>query len=340
MSSEQKSRMSRRLFVRQTGVLAGGVLLGTGPGTVQSAEPAAPSVGGPLPQRVLGRTGVSVTTFTLGTAPCGFAKGVSPHQIGDIVNAALDEGVNSIDTAPAYTKAEEGVGLGLGKRRKDVFLATKVAADSLDEAEKSLAKSMRLLKTDYIDLLYYHSLGNRKIQGAMEPEGVFTWLLKQKKAGKCRFVGVSGHNLPGRFPVFLNSGEVDVLLTIVNFVDRHTYRFEDDILPIAEKHNIGVVAMKVFGGARRSTGSYGNPKSPPELDEKHLKLAVRYSLSTPGVATLNLGVHNIEQVRINAQMLRDFQPLPKDEYASAVSLGKDLASQWGEHFGPVKEATA
>jgi predicted aldo/keto reductase-like oxidoreductase len=281
-----------------------------------------------------------VTALTLGTAPCGFAKGVSPKQIGEIVNVALDEGINSIDTAPAYTKAEEGVGLGLGRRRKDVFLATKVAANTLDEAEKSLAESFRLLKTDYIDLLYYHSLGNRDIRGAMEPEGVFTWLVKQKKAGKCRFVGVSGHNLPSRFPAFLNSGQVDVLLTIVNFVDRHTYRFEDDILPIATRHNIGIVAMKVFGGSRRSTGSYGNPKSPPELDEKHLELAVRYSLSTPGVVTLNLGVHNSDQVRKNVQMLKNFQPLSPEEYQAAIQLGKQLATRWGEHFGPVKEAAA
>lgn len=98
----------------------------------------------------------------------------------------------------------------------------------------------------------------------------------------------------------------DVLLTIVNFVDRHTYRFEEDVLPIAQRHNIGIVATKVFGGARKNSGGYANPQSPPELDEKHLELALRYSLSTPGVCTLN--------------------------------IGKSLASKWGAHFGPVKEA--
>ncbi|MEN6494136.1 MAG: aldo/keto reductase [Thermoguttaceae bacterium] len=340
MSRNQQSPLSRRGFVRQTGLLAGGIVLGAGLPPLPGAEPASASPAGPLPQRVLGRTGVSVTTFTLGTAPCGSAEGVSPREIADIVNVALDEGVNSIDTAPAYVKAEEGVGLGLGKRRSGVFLATKVAADTIEDAEKSLAKSLRLLKTDYLDLVYYHSLGNRKIQGAREAEGVFTWLAKQKKAGKARFLGVSGHNLPGRFPAFLESGEVDVLLTIVNFVDRHTYRFEEDVLPIASKHKIGIVAMKVFGGARQKSGGYKNPKSPPQMDPKHLELAVRYSLSTPGVTTLNLGVQNADQVRKNVQMLKTFQPLPPDEYQAAIALGKPLASQWGEHFGPLREASA
>lgn len=338
MSSDHDLPLSRRGFVRQAGVLAGSVLLGAGGAPLQAAESVPPASNGPLPQRVLGRTGVSVTTFTLGTAPCGSATGVSPHEIADIVNVALDEGVNSIDTAPAYVKAEEGVGLGLGKRRKEVFLATKVAADTLEEAEKSLANSLRLLKTDSVDLLYYHSLGNRKVQGAREPEGVFTWLAKQKQAGKCRFLGVSGHNLPARFPEFLESGQVDVLLTIVNFGDRHTYRFEEDILPIARKHNIGIIAMKVFGGASKKSGGYKNPKSPPEMDEKHLELAVRYSLSTPGVCTLNIGVQNADQVRKNVQMLKEFQPLPPDKYEAAIRLGQDLAAKWGEHFGPAKEA--
>ena len=122
-------------------------------------------------------------------------------------------------------------------------------ANSIADAEKSLAKSIKLLKTDYFDVLYYHGLGNLDITRAWEADGVFTWLLKQKKAGKCRFVGVSGHNLAARFPRFLESGEVDVVLAIVNFADRHTYHFEEEVLPVARKHNVGIVAMKVFGGA-------------------------------------------------------------------------------------------
>jgi aryl-alcohol dehydrogenase-like predicted oxidoreductase len=86
------------------------MLLGASVTPLQGAEPASSQPADPLPQRVLGRTGVSVTTLTLGTAPCGSADGVSPRQIAEIVNVALDEGITSIDTAPAYVKAEEGVG--------------------------------------------------------------------------------------------------------------------------------------------------------------------------------------------------------------------------------------
>lgn len=337
-SRSERPLLSRREFVCQAGVLTGAVTLGT-PGAAPAAECPLPSLPplapGGLPRRMLGRTNVPVSMFTLGTAPCGFLE---PPEIAKLVKAALDEGVTAVDTSQNYNNSQEGVGLALGKRRKDVFLSTKVFANNLADAEKSLAKSIKLLKTDYFDILYYHGLGNLDISRAWEPDGVFTWLLKQKKAGKCRFVGVSGHNLAARFAAFLESGEVDVVLAIVNFVDRHTYYFEDEVLPLARKHNVGIVAMKVYGGA---LGMKYKDCKRAELDSQHVPLALRYALSVPGVASANLGCHSVEQIRHNMEMIKNFQPLSPDETAQAIDLGRSLASKWGEHFGPAREkATA
>jgi len=274
--------------------------------------------------------------LTLGTAPTGFTKPPSPQHVADCVNAAIDLGVNFIDTARLYDVAEEGVGLGLGRRRKDVFLATKVMADTVADAERSFSQSLRLLKTDHVDLLYFHHVGDRKVEIADGAEGVFTWILKQKKAGKTRFAGISGHNRPHKFLRLLESGEVDVLMAALNFVDRHTYNFEEKVLPVARKHEVGVVAMKVFGGSRN--GNYPDPKCPPQLDVEHLELAVRYALGLPGVATLNIGVHNVEQLRKNVEMVRRYQPLTAYEQAKCLALGKELATLWGQHLGPLTYA--
>ncbi len=329
--SAENAPISRREFVYQTGALAGGTLLAaTAAGNWAAAEDRTP---GELARRTLGRTGVSVTALTLGTAPCGFAKPHSPQNVADCVNAAIDLGINAVDTAPAYDVGEEGVGLGLGKRRKEVFLSTKVLADTIADAEKIFSNSLKTLKTDYVDLVYLHQLGDRKVDVAMEPEGVYTWLLKQKQAGKIRFVGISGHNRPGRYAQFLNSGLVDVLLTIVNFADRFTYQFEQDVLPIAQKNNVGIVAMKVFGGSRKM--NYPDPNCPPQLDVKYLDLAVRYALGVPGVTTLNIGVHNVPQLRRNVEMVKNYQPLAAEELARCQTLGKELAAEWGAHFGPL-----
>lgn len=332
MATERNAPISRREFVCQAGLLAGAAV---GASAIEAAErPAEAPPGatpGEVPFRVLGRTGVRLPMFTMGTAPCG---SFPPPKIAELVRAALDEGVTVIDTSEKYVNSQEGVGLALGKRRKDVFLSTKVFANTIAEAEESLAKSIKLLRTDHFDLLYYHSLGNLKVDRAMEPDGVFTWLVKQKKAGKCRFLGISGHNLPARFPQFLQSGEVDVLLAAVNFVDRHTYNFEEEVLPVARKHGVGVIAMKVFGGA--AGGKYENPTG-PHIDRKHVPAALRYALSLPGVVSANLGVQSVEQIRDNIRMIKGFRPLTSDENAALLALGKDLAGKWGEHFGPVKE---
>ncbi|MEA3227040.1 MAG: aldo/keto reductase, partial [Planctomycetota bacterium] len=145
------------------------------------------------------------------------------------------------------------------------------------------AQTFKTLKTDYADVLYFHNLGGRDVDLARRSDGVFTWLLKQKKAGKCRFVGISGHNLPGRFQPFLETGEVDVILVTLNFADRFTYNFEERVLPLAREHNTGIVAMKVFGGPDPKTGSWGNPDAKPYVGEDNVELAIRYALSTPGV---------------------------------------------------------
>jgi predicted aldo/keto reductase-like oxidoreductase len=95
------------------------------------------------------------------------------------------------------------------------------------------------------------------------------------------------------------------------------------------------VAMKVFGGARKSSGSYENPDAPPEMDVAHLQNAVRYALSTPGVCTANLGVHNTDQLRKNVELVKKCTPLSEEEDRGLSQLGRKLAREWGAHFGDV-----
>lgn len=321
--------LSRRSFL-QAAVVAGGAAL---TGSVRAAE-SSPSE---LPKRTLGKTGVTITAMTLGTAPCGFWKPHSPQLVADCVNAALDLGVTAVDTAPAYDVGEEGVGLGLGSRRKSVFLSTKVLADNVAAAEKILANSLKVLKTDYIDLAYFHQVGERDQEAALKADGVFTWLAKQKQAGKIRFVGISGHNRPGRFAKYLESGQCDVLLTVVNLADRYTYKFEENVLPIAQKNGVGVVAMKVFGGAKNM--QYATAKG-PNMPLEHLDLAVRYALGVQGVATLNLGCRTVDEVRQDVAMVAAYKPFTAEEAAKADAVGQSLAPQWGTHYGPLVRASS
>jgi len=337
-NNDKKQHLTRRSFVQKTGLLAGGVLMGAGVAPDGGSSAVAAAVDqSDVPRRTLGKTDVPITTYTLGTAPCGFSEHVSVKDIADIVNAAIDLGVTSIDTARRYAKAEEGVGLGLGRRRKEVFLATKVFADTIEEAEECFSTSLKLLKTDYVDLAYFHNLGVRDMDRALEPDGVFPWMIKQKKLGKARFLGLSGHNLPHRFARFIETGDVDVLLCAINFVDRHTYNFEEKVVPLAKKHGLGIVAMKVFGGMGAGMKAYTGPPGPPLVPEQHVESAVRYALGIPGVTTVNIGVHSADQVRKNVEMVKRYRRLSSNEQTALADLGKQLSKEGGEHFGPVAE---
>jgi aryl-alcohol dehydrogenase-like predicted oxidoreductase len=334
MTEKQTFRVPRRTFVRRAGLWAGGAVLGNTAATVAAGQPANSHAHAPLPRRVLGRTKASVGILSLGTGTVGLSPAVSTVQIAAMVNTALDLGINFIDTAPAYKNAEEGIGLGLGRRRKEVFLATKVGAETIPEAEASLSRSLKVLKTDHVDLVYFHSVGDRDVEKALGPDGVFTWLLKQKKAGTTRFVGISGHNRPQKFLPYITTDEVDVVLMVMNFADRYTYGFEEKVLPVARKHRLGVLAMKVFGGKFGGFANYDKPNLPAMMDKKDLRPALRYALALPGVAAVNIGPHDVVQLRQNVDWAAKHSPLSPEETVRLAQAGRRLAAQWGDHFGP------
>ncbi len=178
--------------------------------------------------------------MALGTGSFGNAEDVSLEESVAIVNLAIDLGVTFIDTAPLYKKAEEAVGRALGPRRKEVVLATKVWADTVAEAEASLANSFEVLKTDVVDILYLHSLGNRS-DDAVRPDGpLLAWLAGRRKAGACRFIGVSGHNRPDRFVPLIETGEVDVAMMNMNYQNAAIVR---RFTPLTEAERASTLAL-------------------------------------------------------------------------------------------------
>lgn len=333
-----KGCISRRGFVQGAGAAVGGALLAGAP-----LAAAAPS-GNDIPRRILGRTNQSVTMLGVGTSANGQSSSFTDRDVGAHVLAALERGVRFIDSGHAYGmgKAERGIGMVLPPFRKEVFLTTKVRTATLPEWEESFATSLKDTKTDYVDLLYVHNLGDRPreiIDRALDPDGILTWVVKQKKLGKARFVGISGHNLPERFLPLIESGLVDVLMCPINFVLRHVYGFEDKVLPAARKQNMGIVAMKVFGGNRGGFPHVKGPAAPPQMPVEYLELAIRYALSIEGVAVANIGPQHVDHVAHNVEMVKRFRPLSDAEMADAVKLGRQMADGWGTIFGPITERT-
>lgn len=332
------SRFARREFLAGLGALAGATALGP-PQLLASLNADAGKNSAGIPMRTLGRTGAKITILGLGSAPIGHSKPGAAVGV-PVYRAALEAGINYVDTARIYDDAEQYLGELIPQWRDKIFLTTKMwpnGADAKAAAEgmqKSFEQSLRLLKTDHVDLLHVHNVGNHDPAMILASGGPLEFAKRMKEKGLARFIGITGHNRPARFADILKTGEVDVLMVALNFADYHQYRFEEDILPLARKHNCGILAMKVFAGHINNFAGYqqrGPSKMPPEFLERSL----RYSLGIKEVAGAVVGVYGAEEVKQNVEWVKRWKPLTNKEHTALREEGRKLAADWGPRFGPV-----
>ncbi len=290
-----------------------------------------------LPHRILGRTGVSVSAIGFGVAPLGISR-ADAALFERTLHEAIDLGINYIDVAPAYGDGEEKLGPVIKERRDEVFLVTKTLLReprTQDEALRQLNESLKKLQTDCVDLVHLHNVGNFTPEESLGPNGGLKGLLQAKQEGLLRFIGISGHVKPLKFIPLLETGEVDVVMPTLNFVDGHTYNFESKVLPLARTHKCGIVAMKVLGGPTGGLGAY-NPPQPALLSGVHYTNAIRYALSIPDVACAVIGLKDTNELLQAVEAVTHFSPLSQAEQAVLEAEGKRLAAEWGAHFGPVE----
>lgn len=319
--------LNRRQFLHRTVGVGAGLALVPQLASLAASE-------GPLPTRVLGRTGAKVTILGLGTAPIGEARGEVRDAVR-IFGEVMDRGVNYIDTARIYGIAEESLGQLIPARRDKLFLVTKVWVETAAEAEKSLTESLRQLKTDHVDLVHIHHIGGKNLDKVLADDGVFPYLLKQKAAGKLRFIGLSGHARPPLFLRMLETRQIDVVMSVMNYADRNIYGFENTVLPACRSQNVGVVAMKVYAGIK---GGFPNHRkawvgcnTPPE----RLPQALAYALDLEGVSSAIIGPYTLEQALQNVELARRYRPLREEERTELLAYGRDLATELGPRYGPV-----
>jgi len=325
--SHPNTKPTRREFLQTTALAGAGLALG-------AALPARAADDGPLPKRVLGRTKAEVTILGLGTAPLGEARG-DPKEAEKIFGEVMDRGVNYIDTARIYGIAEEVLGNLVPARRDKLFLVTKCWVETAADAEKALTESLTRLKTDHVDLCHIHHVGGKNIDKVLAADGILEYLVKQKQAGKLRFIGMTGHCSPPKFLKMLETKQIDVMMAVMNYVDRNIYDFESKVLPECRKQNVGVAAMKVYVGIK---GGFPNHRkggvgcvTPPE----RLQQALAYALDLEGVSVAVVGPFTLEQAIQNVAFARKYKPLTEAERTELLAYGKELAPTIGPRYGPV-----
>ncbi|MBD0315399.1 MAG: aldo/keto reductase [Nitrospiraceae bacterium] len=288
-----------------------------------------------MPTRVLGKTGVELPILGFGTAAAGLRLPLK-DAVG-LYESAFREGITYFDTAPestGYGQAQVQLGYLLRQVRSEVFLVTKCFEPDGERALRLLERSLRELQTDYADLVFVHSVGDDKMdpRRVFSKSGTYAALMHAKARGLTRFVGLSGHSRPTRFLEALRHFEIDVLLNAVNFADRHTYNFEEQVWPAAARANVGLIAMKVFGGARDAPP---NVLSHCLMPTQHLDMAFRYALTQPQVGCAVIGMATRQELADNLHRARTFAPLSPAEIRRMVDVGGLLAREWSEHLGPV-----
>jgi aryl-alcohol dehydrogenase-like predicted oxidoreductase len=327
------SSISRRDFVKTGSVVLGGMGL---PGALVQGGAIEPSSARQVPQAVLGRTGAKVSRLGIG---CAYfqRKRVTPDDVSRTLHRALELGVNYLDTAPNYGNdetgfAEEKMGPAVRELRDKFFLVTKTEERTYEGTWRLLRQSMKRLQTDRIDLVHLHNFGDENNWGDRKlvfgDKGAMGALREAKKQGVVRFIGSSGHLHPTRFHEALDSGEIDVLMNAVNFVVRHTYDFEHKIWSRAQSLNVGLVAMKVLGGAVRQEAGF-------RVDEKYYEMAIRYALSVPGISVAVIGLENTAELEKAAAVVARNQPLSPDERLELARVGLELSAtpEWKTPYG-------
>jgi aryl-alcohol dehydrogenase-like predicted oxidoreductase len=285
-------------------------------GTAALTSATALAATGPIPTRVLGRTGARVSILAMGGGS-RFLMYADEDKALEALNRAFDLGITYMDTAYSYGngRSEERIGKVMKTRRKGIFLATKIEARKGDEAQRILEGSLKRLQTDHLDLIHVHSLTDEKDLGEVEaPDGVLQVLLKLRDQKVTRFIGITSHTDPAVLKTALERHDFDCTQMALNAaragmrsgkggmvpnVDLKT-SFEDVALPVARSKKMGVIAMKIFA----QEALVG--QAPPE------KL-LYYSLSLPGVTLAVAGMPKFEFIDQNVALAKAFKPLPPAE---------------------------
>jgi predicted aldo/keto reductase-like oxidoreductase len=151
-------------------------------------------------------------------------------------------------------------------------------------------------------------------------------LAKAKQDGLTRFVGITGHNRPEKFAQVIARRDIDVMMNAVNIVDRHTYAFEDLVWPLARKQNIGLAAMKVYGGPQ----SVQTLKS--KLPDDLRQASFRFAQSVNGVTLTVIGMASTKELEQNVEWAKTYKPLTAEEATALKEKTVALAKEWGAHL--------
>ena len=263
-----------------------------------------PAGAGGLTYRVLGKTGLKVTSV-------GFGCMVTSDP--SVIARAADIGINYFDTSRGYQHGnnERLVGAALKGKRQSIFLSSKTDGATKQIALQELDTSLSELGTDHLDIWYLHL----KNSPSALPDELFEAQQIARQQGKIRFTGVSTHNAKNIAPFLVKKGATDVVLATFNFTMEKDVA---DALAQANAAGLGVVAMKVMaGGFRRITPD--DPNGAKLKREGAMLAALKWVLKDPHVHMTIPGMTDRDQLEDNLKAMTEPYS-PREEQLLARQL--------------------
>lgn len=279
-----------------------------------------------MPRKRLGRTDIEVSTFGLGTVKFGRTQSLkypqaftlpSDEQLRALLNGAREMGVNFVDTAPSYGYSEERLGDLLRRERKDWVISTKVGeefeADKFSDEGKShfdfspkhirisVERSLRRLRTDYLDLVMLHSDGNDL--DILHNSGALQTLQQLKQEGWIRALGISSKTIEGG----LLAAEVCDAVMLMYHAD---YTDEEPVIAKSAQQGVAVLLKKVLASghichdappvqATRQCTEDQVAGQQENQNQDPIQSALNFAYAHPGVTSAVIGTVNLQHLRAN-----------------------------------------
>lgn len=247
-------------------------------------------------RRPFGKTGRDFPILSLGCQRIVDGHDCSEEQAVEILNTALERGIEYFDTAWVYSEgqSERRVGLVAKERREEMWIATKAIDRTRDGAMKQLEDSLERLQTDYVNEWRMHDVFSMDVlDQCLGKGGVVEAMEEAKRQGMVKHISISGHSDPSVQIAALERYDFDSCLIAASILDHMVFSHANEFLPVANQKGIATIGMKVFG-----LGSLADMWD----------TALRYTLSLP-VSTVIVGCSSLEELNKDIDLAESFTPM-------------------------------
>lgn len=264
-----------------------------------------------MEKRILGSTNFELSVVGFGGIP---AQRLDKDQVLELLTEAYNQGMNFIDTARGYMASEELIGYALEKLGRDKFyLATKSMSKTYEGIKEEFYTSLKLLRTDFIDLYQFHNIRTmEEFEIVIGENGAYQAVKELKEQGKIKEIGITSHSKD-----VLDYAIDTALFNTIQYPYNAVETQGEELFRKAKANNLGVIVMKPLAGGAISKG----------------ELAIRFVLNNPNVTVVIPGMESTSQIIQNARAGIDRREMTEEEIdilnKESSTLGAEFCRRCG-----------